>query len=1309
MSDKLAVLQAQVIEADLRKIEAVGKDVVKMFKDMVAATDKVNRAFNSGKIKEYTNAIRDLNTITQQYVSVERRLADAMMRTARLERELARVASEQNRTRREAAEALRAESRARQQAIREAAAQARGDREANSAHAQLTRQTRLARQTARDYGSEMILLKEKLRQGTITQRDYNSQISKLARDFKLSTAEAIRLERELRRVNQQTLPSNQRSGALQGRVNDILKGVLGAGAIENVANKLIGIASDGYDTIKMLDAQNLSLKSIFKTEAQIAFQKEYLSEVTNKYGLELVSTTDAYAKYSAAVRNTYLEGEQARKIFSNFSGAAAKLGLSADQTAGIFKALEQMISKGKIQAEELRGQLGDRMAGAFRLFADGMGVSTAELDKMLKAGGVIADDVLPKVADRIAEVYDLNTAGNIDTIAAAQNRLKNEWTSFLSEFTDNKDNMDFLAGSIEALSHGMKFLLDTLIKDGSAGKEIVTALVDVLYSLLKAIGTAGGISDTTSTKMEKFQATLQLVSADVNILASAIKYLTSIVSNFFSTMFEKDGWDKFNQKMEKSAESLINSYKQWDKLTNDADRLFAGLTEKERKQRERENEIEKVRKLWSDALKSKKAYFQYKGFYYETKGGKPTGKSLDDYIDNGDKLEKKTKVKRTVLTDDAKKPKAAKLSVEEKDFVNKATGTRDSELAALENKRLDLLVNEEDYWKEYLAIYKRYDSKIRDFIKGANAKQIQVEGAVLKKAAEARKESTKKIYDISSKNLEENNKKESNILERASKKIEQDKTLTDVEKLNKQMEIDSQMIALQEDYYSKQITLAGNSAESVIAWERKRDEEIGKIEDKRLERLNSMPEAVIKELEIQAAITQSKVDANFEDKRSLILKDKSINEEQRAFKISQLDRNLQIEKNREEIKRLQLLKAQILARTVIRSMNGQSVVLTPEEEKALKEYEATIKALENSNISLGAENLSDFAPEWKKTKEVLVKGFQDMGMDNFATTIGDQFDELFQKIITGSLSAKDAVVLAASAMADGLSSMVNNQKEKTIAALDEQLKYSQQTSEQEINFISGRLESLNALGELNEEQILERNRLEDEQRTLQDQQRQREKLIETQKARAEQKAAAQQALINGALGASLAIASYPFPASLIPAGLALGFGIAQSISIMSKDPVPKYWKGRNGGKAEFAVTQDRGREIIAGEDGRIKSLGSDSGDKMTWLDKGDTVYTADETKRILKTMGPSARVGSKVYKNGLRESMRAPQISIINQTKDNSDEIARKFGDYMDRKLSKYSHPTTERVFGKIYRHRGANTPELIGEYDLKTLEEKYY
>jgi tape measure domain-containing protein len=154
-------------------------------------------------------------------------------------------------------------------------------------------------------------------------------------------------------------------------------------------------------------------------------EMEYAREMTKKFGLDLASTTESYGKFMAAIRGTTMEGEKGRRVFESVAGASTALGLRADETAGIFKALEQMISKGKVQMEELRGQLGERLPGAFKMAADAMGVSTAELDKNLAAGKVMADELLPKLAAELDKTYGKAAVEGARSAQAEINRFNN--------------------------------------------------------------------------------------------------------------------------------------------------------------------------------------------------------------------------------------------------------------------------------------------------------------------------------------------------------------------------------------------------------------------------------------------------------------------------------------------------------------------------------------------------------------------------------------------------------------------------------------------------------------------------------------------------------------------------------------------------------------------------------------------------------------------------------------------------------------------------------------------------------------------
>ena len=151
----------------------------------------------------------------------------------------------------------------------------------------------------------------------------------------------------------------------------------------------------------------------------------FARQESQRLGLDLVTASESFAKLSAAAKGTSIEGAQARNIFTAVSEASRVLTLSADDTRGAFRAIEQVISKGKVQAEELRGQLGERLPGAFQIAARSMNLTTKELDKMLALGKVTAEDLLPKFAEELRRTFGPEVESAANDAQAAYNRFGN--------------------------------------------------------------------------------------------------------------------------------------------------------------------------------------------------------------------------------------------------------------------------------------------------------------------------------------------------------------------------------------------------------------------------------------------------------------------------------------------------------------------------------------------------------------------------------------------------------------------------------------------------------------------------------------------------------------------------------------------------------------------------------------------------------------------------------------------------------------------------------------------------------------------
>ncbi|HPV49839.1 MAG TPA: tape measure protein, partial [Smithellaceae bacterium] len=230
------------------------------------------------------------------------------------------------------------------------------------------------------------------------------------------------------------------------------------------------IAAVGYAAKEMIDASlkmeqiTSSLKAVTGSSQGAAVAFDYVRSESQRLGLNLESTGLAYAKFAAATKNTTLEGEGARKVFSGVSEAVTALKLPGESANGIFLALSQMMSKGKISAEELSGQLGERLPGAVKLTADAMGLTTQELLKQMQEGKLMSADVLPKLAEQLHKTYGSAAVEAAEGGQAAINRMNNAMfetkatvgDALMPVFADMAKGISLLAPYITAFVGGLK-------------------------------------------------------------------------------------------------------------------------------------------------------------------------------------------------------------------------------------------------------------------------------------------------------------------------------------------------------------------------------------------------------------------------------------------------------------------------------------------------------------------------------------------------------------------------------------------------------------------------------------------------------------------------------------------------------------------------------------------------------------------------------------------------------------------------------------------------------------------------------------
>lgn len=185
-----------------------------------------------------------------------------------------------------------------------------------------------------------------------------------------------------------------------------------------------GFAQSTEDAFILLEGIQTRMQTVFGSQA--GANLDYVKGKADELGIALEESANGYVKLSAAARGTILEGRGAREVFEGVAIASAGMKLSADQTNGAFVALEQILSKGKVQAEELRGQLGERIPGAFQIAARAMNMTTQELDKFMSDGKLIAEEFLPRFAAQLKTEFGDAAVNAAQSATAAIQRQKDE-------------------------------------------------------------------------------------------------------------------------------------------------------------------------------------------------------------------------------------------------------------------------------------------------------------------------------------------------------------------------------------------------------------------------------------------------------------------------------------------------------------------------------------------------------------------------------------------------------------------------------------------------------------------------------------------------------------------------------------------------------------------------------------------------------------------------------------------------------------------------------------------------------------------
>jgi len=294
-----------------------------------------------------------------------------------------------------------------------------------------------------------------------------------------------------------------------GSVALVIASFAAIGSILKVSglDKFIGALSSLPETAaeagREMESLNIAFQSVTGSSGLAADAMAYVSETAEKFGINIRSAEEAYLGLVATTRGTELEGFQTQKIFEAFAQTATLRGLDQQQQQQMFTAVQQVLGKGKLSAEEVRGQLGEIPALAFQqTLAGSLGVNLQQLDKLLSTGKLQSDALF-----KVAQAYESANAqmtGASDTATAALSRFDNAivklqrsvGAEFLAVqtrgaklFTSVLNGLaEAIPGIVRVIKSGLILVLGNLAIQVFSSRTAVTLLRSALVSLANLIG-----------------------------------------------------------------------------------------------------------------------------------------------------------------------------------------------------------------------------------------------------------------------------------------------------------------------------------------------------------------------------------------------------------------------------------------------------------------------------------------------------------------------------------------------------------------------------------------------------------------------------------------------------------------------------------------------------------------------------------------------------------------------------------------------------------------------------------------------------
>ena len=368
-------------------------------------------------------------------------------------------------------------------------------------------------------------------------RELANSVDITSREFKEATREAQRFEQAAakaqgRRGGGRLAGMARTAGAVaaagifggpEGLIGAGIGGILGGGAVGagvgGAIGAQVGMFRQSLGEIATFSAelarQERALEGVVRTQNEYAYALEAVGRATKDFAIPTSVLTREFTKLQASVAGSGGTVEDTEKSFRAIVASIRATGGSIEDVRSALTATAQVFSKGKVSAEELRQQIGERLPGAFTIFAASMNKTPAELDKALEKGEVSLQDFMGFV-EKLLDEYEDNAKKIASGPEAAGDRLKvvledlkkttgpilkDIGSSFQSFAADAAQALDGLIKKMVEFGRQMEEKLGgQLLQNAIKNVQIQDRVIKQLEA--EALVRVGGLSDTEKQQLQ---------------------------------------------------------------------------------------------------------------------------------------------------------------------------------------------------------------------------------------------------------------------------------------------------------------------------------------------------------------------------------------------------------------------------------------------------------------------------------------------------------------------------------------------------------------------------------------------------------------------------------------------------------------------------------------------------------------------------------------------------------------------------------------------------------------------------------------